>query len=136
MGSACVSCASHPFQGHDAPNSSLPGLQQSFSLQVLAKKKPTVLLLMGNDCNGIDELIGGAAAIVRGFYPATHGARALASLLFGAVSGWDCNLGQQPWTTLDCNLGQLFSCLPSSHTGPGLASRGTQARPTAGASSR
>ena len=46
---------------------------------MLAKKKPTVLILMGNDCNGIDKLISGSAAIVRAFYPATHGARAVSA---------------------------------------------------------
>ena len=66
-------------EGHDAPDTSLPGLQESFALQVLAKKKPTVLVLMGNDCNGIDKLISGSAAIVRAFYPATHGARAVSA---------------------------------------------------------
>ena len=75
-------------EGMDAVNISLPGLQESFALQVLAKKKATVLVLMGNDCNGIDKLIGDSAAIVRAFYPATHGAKALASLLFGKANRW------------------------------------------------
>ena len=75
-------------EGMDAVNISLPGLQESFAEQVLAKKKPTILILMGNDCNGIDKLIGDSAAIVRAWYPATHGARALASLLFGKANRW------------------------------------------------
>ena len=75
-------------EGHDAADISLPGLQESFALQVLATKKPTVLILMGNDCNGIDKLISGSAAIVRAFYPATHGAKALATLLFGKANRW------------------------------------------------
>lgn len=77
-------------EGMDAAGISLPGLQESFALQVLAKKKPTVLVLMGNDCNGIDKLIGDSAAIVRAWYPATHGARALATLLFGKANRWGC----------------------------------------------
>ena len=55
---------------------------------MLAKGKPTVLVLMGNDCNGIDDLMNSSAAIVRAFYPATHGAKALASLLFGKANRW------------------------------------------------
>lgn len=72
----------------DVPDISLPGLQESFSQQVLAKGKPTVLVLTGNDGTGIDDLINGSSAIVRAFYLATHGSRALASLLFGHENRW------------------------------------------------
>jgi beta-D-xylosidase 4 len=99
-------------EGKDAPDSALPGLQESFSLQVLAKKKPTVLLLMGNDCNGIDKLIAGSAAIVRGFYPATHGARALASLLFGKANRW----GKLPVTMYPHGYLQQLPAM-GAHTG-------------------
>jgi hypothetical protein len=53
-----------------------------------------VLVLMGNDCNGIDDLMNSSAAIVRAFYPATHGAKALASLLFGKANRWGESLKQ------------------------------------------
>lgn len=99
-------------EGMDAANISLPGLQESFALQVLAKKKPTVMVLMGNDCNGIDKLIGDSAAIVRAFYPATHGAKALASLLFGKANRW----GKLPLTMYpDTYLKQLPPM--GAHTG-------------------
>jgi beta-glucosidase-like glycosyl hydrolase len=39
-------------EGVDVKNTTLPGLQESFALQVLAKKKPTVLVVVGDDCSG------------------------------------------------------------------------------------
>lgn len=75
-------------EGVDVANLSLPGLQESFAEQVLGKGKPTVLVLMGNDGTGIDRLVSRSAAIVRAFYPATHGSKALASLLFGTENRW------------------------------------------------
>ena len=45
-------------EGVDVSNTSLPGLQESFAQQILAKGKPTVLIIVGDDCSGIDSLIG------------------------------------------------------------------------------
>jgi hypothetical protein len=46
-------------EGVDVANTSLPGLQEAFALQVIAKAKKTVLILVGDDCNSIDRLIDG-----------------------------------------------------------------------------
>eukprot|EP00040_Diaphanoeca_grandis_P036063 m.228606 g.228606 ORF g.228606 m.228606 type:complete len:784 (+) comp33542_c0_seq1:89-2440(+) len=75
-------------EARDVINSSLPGLQETFALQVLALNKPTVVVLVGNDCTGIDHIIDKSTAIVRVFYPATWGSKALASLLFGKENRW------------------------------------------------
>ena len=75
-------------EGHDVADITLPGIQEKFAQQVLSRNKPTVLVLLGNDGTGIDDLVSGSAAIVRAFYPATHGSKALASLLFGNANRW------------------------------------------------
>ena len=75
-------------EGRDVADITLPGIQDSFAQQVLGRNKPTVLVLLGNDGTGIDDLVSGSDAIVRAFYPATHGSKALASLLFGNTNRW------------------------------------------------
>ena len=65
-------------EGVDTPNTALPGLQESFALQVISKAKKTVLILIGDDCNSIDNLVDGSDAIIKAFYPSTQGATSTA----------------------------------------------------------
>lgn len=60
-------------EGVDRENTTLPGLQESFALQVISKAKKTVLILIGDDCNSIDNLVDGSDAIIKAFYPSTQG---------------------------------------------------------------
>lgn len=60
-------------EGVDVENTTLPGLQESFALQVMSKAKKTVLILIGDDCNSIDSLVDGTDAIIKAFYPSTQG---------------------------------------------------------------
>ncbi len=105
-------------EGRDVTNSSLPGLQEEFALKVMArasaagKSKPVVLVLLGNDGARIDRLVPGAAAIVRAFYPATLGAKALASLLFGKANRW----GKLPLTMYPAGYEEQLPKM-GAHTG-------------------
>jgi hypothetical protein len=71
-------------EGHDVGNTTLPGLQESFALQVISKAKKTVLILIGDDCNSIDNLVDGSDAIIKAFYPSTQGATATAGFFISA----------------------------------------------------
>jgi len=75
-------------EGIDRTNITLPGLQESFALQVLAIGKPTVLVLVNGGIVSIDKLVNGPQAIVEAFYPSVQGARALAQTLFGEQNRW------------------------------------------------
>ena len=75
-------------EGVDVKDNALPGLQLSFAAQVAALAKPTVLVLIGNDGTDIGTITPGVDAVVRAFYPATHGNKALATLLFGKANTW------------------------------------------------
>ena len=78
-------------EGQDRPDSSLSGLQQSFSEQILALGarlgKPTVVVMSNGGALAIDTLVKPAGAIVEAFNPAQQ-APALASLLFGEENRW------------------------------------------------
>ena len=110
-------------EGVDVADITLPGLQESFARQVMAKNKPVVMILLGNDGTGIDDLVGGSAAIVRAFYPATHGSKALASLLFGTANRW----GKLPLTMYPKGY---VAALPNmgAHTGTSYAMSHGQGR--------
>ena len=99
-------------EGWDVANTSLPGLQASFAQAVLARKKPTVTVLLGDDGTGIDQLVGGSAAVVRAFYPSLNGAQALASLLFGTANRW----GKLPVTMYPAGYTDLLPKM-GEHTG-------------------
>ena len=77
-------------EGVDRSNTTLPGLQESFALQVIARAagKPVILILIGDDVNSIDHLIAGSDAIVKAFYPSTQGAKAVGASLFGHENRW------------------------------------------------
>ena len=77
-------------EGIDVSNTSLPGLQENFALQVIAKAagKPVVLILVGDDVNSIDHLVEGSDAIIKAFYPSTQGAKAMGAALFGHANRW------------------------------------------------
>jgi len=75
-------------EGIDRKDTLLPGLQSAFAKQVLALKKPTVLVLSSGGCLSVDDLVAGSAAIVEAYNPAVMGPRALAALLFGDENRW------------------------------------------------
>ena len=74
------------------------------------------MILLGNDGTQVEKLVKDAGALVRAFYPATHGARALASLLFGKENRW----GKLPVTMYPKDY---LSQLPAmgEHTGSAYA---------------
>eukprot|EP01079_Euglenida_sp_SAG-EU17-18_P009673 gene9673-1740_t len=74
-------------EGKDRAAITLPGLQDDFAKQVLALKKPTVLVLTNGGVLAIDTLMSGPSAIVEAFNPA-FGAPALADTLFGRLNRW------------------------------------------------
>lgn len=75
-------------EGHDRPDTNLPGLQEAFALRVLELGKPTVLVLVNGGTLSIDSLVGKPAAVIEAFNPATAGASALAAQLFGRENRW------------------------------------------------
>jgi len=80
-------------EGRDRPNTTLPGLQEPFAQQVLALRKPTVLVLTNGGALAIDTLMGHAApevpyAIVEAFNPSVAGTVPLADTLFGKENRW------------------------------------------------
>jgi len=83
-------------EGHDRPDTLLPGLQTKFAEMVLALRKPTLLILTNGGALAVDSLAAatrdkalppGPAAIVEAFNPCTN-APALAQLLFGTENRW------------------------------------------------
>eukprot|EP00697_Spironema_sp_BW2_P017465 gnl/Spiro4/9155_TR4822_c0_g1_i1.p1 gnl/Spiro4/9155_TR4822_c0_g1~~gnl/Spiro4/9155_TR4822_c0_g1_i1.p1 ORF type:complete len:824 (-),score=178.02 gnl/Spiro4/9155_TR4822_c0_g1_i1:109-2538(-) len=81
-------------EGIDRDVTTLPGLQESFALKVLALGKPTVIVLVNGGILSIDNLVAPAPAIVEAFYPSTQGALALYKALFGLENRW----GRMPLT--------------------------------------
>eukprot|EP00656_Telonema_subtile_P053359 TRINITY_DN7716_c0_g1_i1.p1 TRINITY_DN7716_c0_g1~~TRINITY_DN7716_c0_g1_i1.p1 ORF type:complete len:526 (-),score=141.07 TRINITY_DN7716_c0_g1_i1:109-1686(-) len=88
-------------EGIDRHNTSLPGLQESFTLQVLAlcKQKgiPAAVIMINAGALAIDPIVPVAPAIVEAFYPSVRGAKALALTLFGEQNRW----GKLPVTMYD-----------------------------------
>ena len=74
-------------EAHDRFNISLPGLQESFTLQVLALCKqhniPVAVVLINGGAVAIDPIVPVADAIVEAFYPSVRGPLALNRALFG-----------------------------------------------------
>ena len=79
-------------EGIDRADTLLPGLQESFALQVFAAaathSTPVVLVLVNGGVVSIDALVAPAAAIVEAFNPVDHGTRAIAESLFGGANRW------------------------------------------------
>jgi beta-D-xylosidase 4 len=71
------------YETHDRDTLNLPGLQEQFVLDVLALKKPTVLVLINGGIVSIEKIEPVASAILEAWYPAQRGAVALFSALFG-----------------------------------------------------
>jgi len=76
------------FEGTDRFDTKLPGMQESFAKQILALKKPTVLVLVNGGALAIDNLIEGSTAIIEAFNPGVLGAKALSQLMFGKENKW------------------------------------------------
>ena len=78
---------SQEHEGIDRMNTTLPGLQEPFVLQVLAqcKKlgKPAAVVFINGGAVAFDPIKDAAPAIVEAFYPSVRGAEALALALFG-----------------------------------------------------
>eukprot|EP01060_Flectonema_neradi_P016783 TRINITY_DN2341_c1_g1_i1.p1 TRINITY_DN2341_c1_g1~~TRINITY_DN2341_c1_g1_i1.p1 ORF type:complete len:848 (+),score=204.59 TRINITY_DN2341_c1_g1_i1:39-2582(+) len=70
-------------EGHDRPDTKLPGLQESFLSQLLALNKPVVLILCNGGALAIDNFITGPTSIIEAFNPSTQGSKAIALTLFG-----------------------------------------------------
>jgi hypothetical protein len=87
------------------------GLQSEFAERVLALRKPTLLVLTNGGPLAIDPLvhttrqniIAGPAAIIEAFNPNTHGATALAKLVFGH----ECRWGKLPYTVYPASYARL-----------------------------
>jgi hypothetical protein len=79
---------SQEHEGIDRIDTALPGQQEPFALQVLALKKPTVLILSNGGALAIDNLVAGPNAIIEAFNPAVLGPTALAQTLFGEYNRW------------------------------------------------
>lgn len=88
-------------EGIDRMNTSLPGLQEPFTLQVLEICKqrgvPAAVVLINGGAVAIDPVVPAAPAIVEAFYPSVRGAEALALALFGQENRW----GKLPITMYD-----------------------------------
>jgi beta-glucosidase-like glycosyl hydrolase len=78
---------SQEHEGHDRPDTGLAGQQEQFAEQVLALKKPTLLIMSNGGALAIDSLINGSSSIVEAFNPAQM-TPALAQLLFGVENRW------------------------------------------------
>ena len=65
-------------EGIDRHNTSLPGLQEPFTLQVLALCKlhsiPVAVVMINGGALAIDPIVPAASAIVEAFYPSVRGA--------------------------------------------------------------
>ena len=74
-------------EGIDRHNTSLPGLQEPFTLQVLAackaKSIPVAVILINGGAVAIDPVVPAAPAIVEAFYPSVRGGEALTMMAFG-----------------------------------------------------
>lgn len=90
-------------EGIDRHNTTLPGNQEAFTLQVLAKCKalglPVAVVLINGGALAIDNVIPAAPAIVEAFYPSVRGAEALTMALFGEANRW----GKLPITMYDAD---------------------------------
>ncbi|GAB5353678.1 hypothetical protein AAMO2058_000054800 [Amorphochlora amoebiformis] len=78
-------------EGKDRDSITLPPLQQTLALSILALQKPTVLILVNGGMVSIEELMDPFPmqpnAIIEAFYPA-KGADQLARTLFGDLNRW------------------------------------------------
>ena len=85
-------------EGHDRFDTALPGLQESFTLTVLALCKklniPAAVVLINGGAVAIDPVVPVADAIVEAFYPSVRGAKALNQALFGDAN----RFGRMPIT--------------------------------------
>jgi len=86
-------------EGIDRPNTTLPGLQERFALEVLAFGKPTVIVLINGGIVSIEGLISPASAIIEAFYPAMRGAEAIFTAIFTTANRW----GKLPVTIYNRN---------------------------------
>jgi len=85
-------------EGLDRTNITLPGLQSQFAMEIYKLNKPTVLVLTNGGPIAIDDVMGGADAIVETFNPA-FGTPMLAKTLFGEENRW----GKLPYTIYPAN---------------------------------
>ena len=125
-------------EGLDRNNINLPASQMDLATQVLALRKPTLLILSNGGAVAIDGLIEGSHAIVESFSPG-HNTPQLAALLFGDDNRW----GKLPVSiySLNYTMGQErgFGDLPAasmqdyemsaSSTSPGRTYRYYEGRP-------
>lgn len=74
------------FASGDKPNLELPGLQNTVLREIVASKKPAVLVLLSGSALAFPEAEANIPAIVQAWYPGAQGGRAVARMLFGECS--------------------------------------------------
>lgn len=95
-------------EGVDRTETTLPGLQHAFALQVLALGKPVVLVLTNGGQLEVADLISASPAVVEAFNPSVAGPRGLALSLFGRSNSW----GKLPYTIYDAGF---TKAMPMDH---------------------
>ena len=107
-------------EGIDRSGTALPGLQESFALQVVeaAGGKPVVLVLCNGGIVSVNELVEPTPAIIEAFNPAVMGPRALADSIFGAQNRWGKR--KPPPLPHPCTLISLHHDSTSHHLPPKL----------------
>jgi len=101
-------------EGKDRTSTTLPGMQEELAMQLLALKKPTVVVLLNGGIVSVDRLAASSAscAIVEAWYPGIQGAQALAKALFGVTNKW----GKLPVTVYDSSFSDSVQMVDMSMT--------------------
>lgn len=90
-------------EGGSRTNIKLPGVQEKLAREILALKKPTVVVLFNGRPLDITDISNESEAILEAWYPGTEGGNAIANVLFGDVNpqgrlsmSFPYNVGQVP----------------------------------------
>lgn len=71
------------FASGDKPNLDLPGLQEEVLKELVATKKPVILVLLSGSALAVNFADENIPAILQGWYPGARGGKAIAEILFG-----------------------------------------------------
>ena len=101
-------------EGRDRSDTRLPGFQQELALQLLALRKPTVVVLLNGGIVSVDQLAAPAVncAIVEAWNPGIRGGWAIAKALFGITNRW----GKLPVTVYDSSFSESVRMVETSIT--------------------
>eukprot|EP00760_Papus_ankaliazontas_P030451 PhM_4_TR4835/c0_g1_i1/m.71676/K15920/XYL4; beta-D-xylosidase 4 len=83
----------------DRQDLTLPGQQVPFVQEILALKKPTVMVVVNGGAVALDGLIDPTNAIIEAFYPSVQGSAALSTALFGDAN----RFGKLPYSIYAAN---------------------------------